>query len=79
MYFRTIRQIVGEQVFQVPSPNWGIEPSTGGFTLNFSINGEDWLVYKEATPANEQLLVKNAPCGLYFKLAGNTETLELRY
>ena len=71
------KQIInGEATFKVTSVNglFAIGPSSSGYTLNYSADGENFTAWDEATAANENVVVANAPFGMVFKLSGNTDT-----
>ena len=63
-----------EAVFQVPVSKFCIGYSSSGYTLAFSADGVDYTPYSSATPADTAQVVVNACSGMYFKLAGNTDT-----
>ena len=62
-----------EEPFQVPNHTFAIGPSSSGYTLNYSVDGENYTAYGEATDADTNKVVINAAIGLYFKLAGNSD------
>lgn len=72
-------RITGETVFSVPSHSFGVAGSASGFTLNYSVDGEKWAQWSEATKANEPLFVVNVPKFMKYKLVGNTDTVEVRW
>ena len=72
-------KVINEQVFGVPNTSFGISGSASGFTLNYSVDGNSWGVWPEATKANEPLLVVNVPKFMKYKLVGNTDTVEVRW
>lgn len=65
-------KVTGEQPFQVGAPRFAIGQTADGYTLNYSVDGENWTPWSAATPADTDQVVTNAAAGLYFKLAGNT-------
>lgn len=67
--------IKGEATFKVLSANglFAIGPSSSGYTLNYSVDGENFTAWGEASAANENVVVANAPYGMTFKLSGNTD------
>lgn len=75
----TTALIQGEQIFRVPVSNFAISPSASGYTLNYSADGENFDAWDEATPADKNEIVTNAPCGLWYKLVGNTSDVKLQY
>lgn len=65
-------KITGEQVFTVPYRSFAVSASEGGYTLNYSVDGENFDAWKDATPAGEILMVTNTINDLKYKLVGNT-------
>lgn len=72
-------KVINEQVFGVPNTSFGVSGSSSGFTLNYSVDGEKWAQWSEATVANEPLFVVNVPKFMKYKLVGNTDTVEVRW
>lgn len=72
-------KVNNEQVFGVPNTSFGVSGSASGFTLNYSVDGNNWGVWPEATVANEPLFVVNVPKFMKYKLVGNTDTVEVRW
>lgn len=72
-------KIVNEKVFSIPEHYFGISGSESGYTLNYSVDGETWAEWEEATPANEPVFVANAPMFMKYKLVGNTGEVEVRW
>lgn len=72
-------KVINEQVFGVPNTSFGISGSASGFTLNYSVDGNSWGVWPEATKANDTLFVVNVPKFMKYKLVGNTDTVEVRW
>ena len=72
-------KITGEKTFCVPATSFGISGSASGYTLNYSVDGKTWGVWPEATNANEPLFVVNTPKFMIYKLATNTEQVEVRW
>lgn len=72
-------KVINEQVFGVPNTSFGISGSASGFTLNYSVDGDSWGVWPEATKANDTLFVVNVPKFMKYKLVGNTDTVEVRW
>ena len=72
-------RITGEKTFGVPNTSFGVSGSASGFTLNYSVDGEKWAQWSEATVANEPLFVVNVPKFMKYKLVGNTEQVEVRW
>ena len=72
-------KINGEEQFQVLAHSFSVSHSTSGYTLQYSEDGKDFTDWKEATPANETLVVNGIAKGMYFKLKGNTDELDIQY
>ena len=72
-------KITGEQPFQVLATSFAISPSAEGYTLNYSANGVEYTAWKEATPANEVLVVNGVAKLMYFKLVGNASDVSINY
>lgn len=72
-------RITREKTFSVPATSFGISGSASGFTLNYSVDGEKWAQWSDATVANEPLFVVNVPKFMKYKLVGNTDTVEVRW
>ena len=72
-------KVSGEKTFGVPNTSFGVSGSASGFTLNYSVDGEKWAQWSEATVANEPLFVVNVPKFMKYKLVGNTEQVEVRW
>jgi len=75
----TKRTVSGATIFQIPAANFAISPSTEGYTLNYSADGENFTAWDTATQAATTEVVCNAPIGMYFKLVGNESTVTILY
>lgn len=62
-----------EEVFAGRGASMAIAGTTSGYTLNYSVDDENWSAYEEAVPANENLVVTDMVQGMYFKLVGNAD------
>lgn len=71
--------VKAEAIFRVNATSFAVSPSKEGYTLNYSANGTDWTAYKDATPANENLVVTNVPFGMWYKLVGNNSDLKINF
>lgn len=60
-----------ETPFLVNSRNFEIGFSSTGYTLEFSVDGENYTAWPEETPANETCMVNGVTSGGYFRLKGN--------
>lgn len=72
-------KVIGEEVFAIPAEAFAISPSNEGYTLCYSVLGDVWTEAGEATPAHENLCVKNSVNGLLYKLKGNNSTVYTKY
>lgn len=63
--------VTGENVFAIPTTDFGVAPTQGGYTLSYSVDGVNFTDHEEATPANENLIVKNGLKNAFYKLKGN--------
>ena len=71
--------ITGEKVFSILKERIMIGPSSSGYKLAYSADGVNFTEYKEATPADTNVVVNNIPEECYFKLLGNTDTVTIKY
>lgn len=62
-----------DEKFGVPTNYFGIGATTGGYTLEFSADGENWTSIEKDTPANEVHIVSGCPKNMFWRLRGNTE------
>lgn len=69
--------ITGEEIFRCQGNSIAIAPTTGGYTLNYSIDGKTWTAWGEAVPAGEPCIVGGVVPTMYFKLAGNNGDVEV--
>lgn len=72
-------KVKGEQPFQILAHSFAVTPSSEGYTLNYSANGEEYTAWEEATPANEVLVVNGVAKLMYFKLVGNQSDVEINF
>ena len=72
-------KVKGEETFQILAHSFAATPSAEGYTLNYSANGEEYTAWKEATPANETLVVNGVAKLMYFKLVGNQSDVEINF
>lgn len=72
-------RINGENAFQVLAHSFSISPSDSGYVLQYSANGEEYTDWDEATPANENLVVNGVGKFMFFKLKGNTDSVDVQY
>ena len=69
------KQITAEEIFRCNASRMAIGPSVAGYTLNYSVDGQNWTAYGEQVPAGEQCVVDGVVPSMYFKLAGNTDNV----
>lgn len=70
---KKMKKVNGSEPFQILAHSFSVAPTTSGYTLAYSANGIDYTAYSTATPANETLLVCNAPKNVFWMLSGNTD------
>ena len=61
-----------EEVFRSSGNKVAIAATTSGYTLQYSVDGNDFDEYHEPVPAGENLIVTDVVSGMFFKLVGNT-------
>ena len=66
-------------IFGVPTNSFAVSASETGYTLNYSADGESFTPWKDATPANEVLVVNGVAKGMSFKLEGNSGDVYIQY
>lgn len=71
--------VKAEAIFRVNATAFAVSPSKEGYTLNYSANDTEWTAYKDATPANENLVVTNVPFGMQYKLVGNKSDVKITF
>ena len=62
-----------EEVFRSSGNKVAIAATTSGYTLQYSVDGNDFDDYKEPVPGGENLIITDVVSGMFFKLAGNTD------
>ena len=50
-------KISGEKPFSLVKTSFAIGPSAEGYTLNYSVDGQNWTAYDEATPSGTTAIV----------------------
>ena len=72
-------QVSGETPFQAIKNCFTVGPSTDGYTLMFGVEKDitKMTAYKEATPANETLIVNGVTPYTWFALSGNTGSVKI--
>jgi hypothetical protein len=69
------KTITKEEIFRCSGNAVAISATTSGYTLNYSVDGNTWTAWGEATPANEACVINGVVPGMYFKLVGNTDEI----
>lgn len=72
-------KISGETPFQVQAHSCIISPSSNGYTLQYSADGENYTPWSAATPSNENCMVVGLAWGSYIRLSGNTSEVVINY
>ena len=72
-------KVTGSNPFSVPTNSFAISPSQQGYTLQYSVDGESWDDYSEATASGVTAIVNFAPKGMLYRLSGNTSEVYLQY
>ena len=67
-------KISGEQKFSAKKDQFAVAPTTSGYQVAYSANGEDWTLDSDAiVPANENLVYLGAMQYAWYMLSGNTD------
>ena len=65
----------GEQVFRAQKSSFAVSPTSAGYTLAYSADGQNFENDTDAVvPANETLMYIGAVPYAYYKLVGNVDT-----
>lgn len=62
-----------EEVFRSSGNTVAIAATSSGYTLQFSVDGNDFDDYQDAVPAGDNLIITDVVSGMFFKLSGNTD------
>lgn len=73
------RKVIGDKPFQILSDAFALSPSSSGYTLEYSADGENYTAWDEKVPAGENLVVNGCANGMYFRCNGNGDELVLQY
>lgn len=65
--------VSGEKPFRSQRLSFAVAPTTAGYTLEYSVDKENWTAYPDAVPANENLMVNMVPIYMWFRLKGNSD------
>lgn len=72
-------QVKNEEQFSIPTEGFIISPSSSGYTLAYSADGQSFTDYSEPTPANEVCIVRSGVKHVVYKLVGNADTVYINY
>lgn len=64
-------KVKDNEVFGIPTESFAVSPSSTGYTLNYSADGQNFTAWEEDVPAGEVLVVNGFAHGMGFKLEGN--------
>lgn len=65
-------KINGEKKFSVCSNYFAISAVDVDYTLQFSVDGENWTAVDGVTPAGENHIISGCPRNLYWRMKDNT-------
>ena len=73
-------KITAEDIFQINASSFAISPSGDTYYIARSVTGEEgtFITDEEAVDDNKILTVIDVP-GMFYKLVGNTEELNITY
>lgn len=67
-------KINGEQKFSAKKSEFAVAPTSSGYQVAYSADGENWTLDADAiVPANENLIYLGAMQYAWYKLVGNTD------
>lgn len=69
-----ITRVNGEQPFKCLKSTFSVAATTGGFTLQYSVDKNTWTSYPDVVPANENLVVNHVTPYTWFRLLNNADT-----
>ncbi len=68
------QKVNGEQRFSAKKDQFAVAPTTSGYQVAYSADGENWTLDADAiVPANENLIYLGSMQYAYYKLVGNTD------
>lgn len=71
-------KVNGEQKFSAKKDQFAVAPSTSGYQVAYSADGENWTLDADAiVPANENLIYLGAMQYAWYKLSGNTDNVNI--
>lgn len=69
-----------DEIFRSYGKSMAVAATFEGYTLKYSVDGENWSQYQQSIPANENLIVHDLVQGIYLQLAGNVnDNLIIRF
>lgn len=72
------RTVHGEEVFRPQKAQFAVAPTTSGYQVAYSADGENFTNDADAiVPANENLVYLGAMTYGFYKLVGNTDDVEV--
>lgn len=67
-------KVNGENKFSAKKFQFAVAPTTSGYQVAYSADGENWTLDADAiVPANENLIYLGAMQYMWYKLVGNTD------
>lgn len=63
----------GQDPFVAPATGFCIGQTSGGYTLEYGVDGVNFTAVDEATEAGTDVVVANAVPGMWMRLSGNTD------
>ena len=67
-------KVNGENKFSAKKDQFAVAPTTSGYQVAYSADGENWTLDADAiVPANENLVYLGAMQYAWYKLVGNTD------
>lgn len=71
-------KVNGEQKFSAKKEQFAVAPTTSGYQVAYSADGENWTLDADAiVPANENLIYLGAMQYAWYKLVGNTDEVNI--
>ena len=80
--YKKIMQILisKDEIFRSYGKSMAVASTFEGYTLQYSVDGENWTQYAEQIPAGENLIVNDLVQGIYLQLVGNVnDNLIIRF
>lgn len=70
------KRITAEEVFTCNGESIAIGPSTSGYVLSYSVDGQNWTDTDAVSP-NEPCIVHGLVASMKFRLTGNTDNVDV--